>query len=539
MAQGPERRRQFAIASAAGVGLAGLILLLVNVLSNWLYLRWDITASRAYSLSTSSKKLARSLEDPVLIKVYFSQSLPAPYTAYARYVKDILDEYRTASRGRVRFEFVRTQPAQEFDQRAMEAGMAPLQFQEMGSDQLQIRRGFMGLVLFYRDRSEALPVIKSFDQLEYDLTSRIARMTRKDKKKIAVTIGHGETAWKESKIKLAQDLPAFYDIDTPVALPLAGAAPIQADALMVAGPQQKFDDKSLWAIDQAIMRGIPAAFLVDTQRFLASQFMVMPQSTGLEDLLKTYGVKLTSRLVYDAQCETVGMTQNLGGFAFTTSIRFPFVPQVTNFEKDHPILRGIQSVGMPFVTQLEAGPPPEGVRFTPLLLSSDRSWLAPANTYSVAPNAIPQPKPNEAHGPYVLGGVLEGTFPSYFAGKDAPVKGETVIPKSPKTSIFILGTSRLLDPNLPEFPGVGALLTNALAYLSKDDILIGIQSKGDILRPLKPVRPAVRESVKYGCILAVPLLPVLWGLLRWRRRRAWRSALAAGFALPAAAGVPQ
>jgi gliding-associated putative ABC transporter substrate-binding component GldG len=525
-----QRQKQFAITSTAGVLLFGVILLLLNGLSNWVYLRWDLTRSRAYSLSASSKKLVRSLEEPVVIKAFISTDLPVPYNTYARYVKDLLTEYRAASRGRVRFEFVPTQPAQEFEQRAMEAGLAPLQFEEMASDKLQIRRGFMGLILFYRDRSEALPVIKSLDNLEYDLTSRLARMARKDRKQILSIGGHGEQAWRGSQLKVAQDLPAFYDLDRTATLTPATTTAIEADAFLLVGPQYKYDEKDLWTIDQAIMRGTPAAFLVDSKRLMLEQFMVTPAATGVEDLLKTYGVKLGDQLVYDAQCETVGMTQNLGGMSFTTSIRFPFVPLVTQFEKKHSILRGIESVALPFPSRLDpVSPPAEGVTFTPLLFSSERSWLAPANTYSVAPNSVPAPKPDDPHGPYILGGVLEGTFPSHFAGKPSPIKGQETISKSAKNTIFVLSTSHILNPALPEFRGVDALVTNALAYLSKDDTLIGIQSKGNILRPLKPVPGAVKDILKFICILGVPILPAIWGLVRWRRRTAWRKTIVSDF----------
>src|SRR5207248_1116197 len=125
-----------------------------------------------------------------------------------------------------------------------------------------------------------------------------------------------------------------------------------------------------------------------------------------------------------------------------------------------------------------------------------------------------------------------GTFPSYFAGKTAPMPGASVIARSPKTSIFILPTSHVLDQGLPEFPGSDALVTNALAYLSHDDTLIGIQSKGDILRPLKRIPGPLQDVIKFGAILGIPLLPIAWGLVRWRRREAWRRTIAAGFAPP-------
>jgi ABC-type uncharacterized transport system involved in gliding motility auxiliary subunit len=425
----------------------------------------------------------------------------------------------------VRFEFVPALPSGSFEEKAMAAGMQPIQFEQMGADQLQIRRGFMGLSLYYRDRTESLPLVKDPMHLEYDLTSRIARMAQKNKKKIATLTGHGEPAWRGSSLKLSQDLAAFYDLSQEVSLPLSAEGPIQADALLVVGPQSKYDDKSLWVIDQTLMSGVPVAFLIDTQRFSAGQFMMTPLKTGLEDLLATYGVQISDHLVFDAQCETVGMTQSVGGMALTTSIRYPFVPLVTRFDKDHPILSGITSVSLAFPAQLKAINLPAGVTFKALLESSNQSWLAPSNLYSVAPTSVPRPKPDDPHGPFVLGALLEGTFPSHFAGKPAPVKGATTISQSPPTSVFVLGTSHPFDENLPNFAGTDALITNALAFLSHDETLIGIQSKGNILRPLKQTTEPTRQVIKLICLVVLPCAPVLWGLWRWRRRETWRKVI--------------
>ena len=119
----------------------------------------------------------------------------------------------------------------------------------------------------------------------------------------------------------------------------------------------------------------------------------------------------------------------------------------------------------------------------------------------MAPNNIPQPRPDEPHGPYSVGAVFEGTFSSYFVGKPLPVPGQNFIGISPKTSIFVLGTARLLDPELPQMPGTDALFSNVLSYLSKDETLAGIRAKGEIIRPLKTVAGPVREIVKYGTVL--------------------------------------
>jgi len=506
-----ERKRTLAITSTTGLALSALIIILINVLSNWVFFRLDLTKNHAYSLSPASRKLVRDLSDPVIVKAYFTPDLPPPYNVYERYVRDLLVEYRAASHGNVRFEFVLPNPPADFEKKAAEAGLLPIQFEEMGSDQLQIRRGYMGLVLFHRDKSETLPVLKDVQQLEYDITSRIAKMVVRTKKKIAVTSGHGEIKWQTSQSKLATDAADLYELrDVP--LPGSTTALSDVDALLMVGPKQKLDDKSLGAIDQLIRRGIPAAFLVDSKNLMINQFYVSALDSGLSEFLKTYGVQVGNRLVYDAQCETIGVTQNMSGFAFTTSMRYPYIPLVDRIMTTHPVGRGLDTVGLPFTTTVEPVTSlPAGVHFTPLLYSSQQSWLAPAEPYaSVAPTNIPQPHPDEPHGPYSLGAVVEGT--------------------NPKTQVIVLGTARLMDPGLPQFPGADALVSNILATMSKDETLIGIRSKGEIIRPLNPVSGAVREIVKYGVVLGVAFLPVGVGLWRWKRRQEWRHLITAAFA---------
>src|SRR6185295_1579488 len=197
----------------------------------------------------------------------------------------------------------------------------------VGSDQFQVRRGYMGLVLFHRDKSETLPIVKDIQQLEYDITSRSAKMAVRTKRTVALTSGHGEIQWNRGQSKLAADMSELYNLlDTP--LPLSTTALLTADALMVVGPKQKLDDPSLWAIDQALMRGIPVAFFIDIKDLKVNLFSVGPQDPGLADLLKNYGILLGDRLVYDRQCETIGITQNMGGFAFQTSLRYPYIPLI-------------------------------------------------------------------------------------------------------------------------------------------------------------------------------------------------------------------
>src|SRR3972149_7250226 len=94
------------LGSLSSVPIVIGIVVVINLLALAFFFRIDLTSSKLYSLSDASKRLARSLSDPVVIKLYFSDDLPAPYNANARYLKDQLYEYRAYSGGQLRFEFI-------------------------------------------------------------------------------------------------------------------------------------------------------------------------------------------------------------------------------------------------------------------------------------------------------------------------------------------------------------------------------------------------------------------------------------------------
>ncbi len=491
--------------SAAGVALLAVIVVMINILARWVPLRMDLTQGQLYSLSKSSRQLVKTLDERVLIKAYFSQDLPPPYNTFERYTRDVLSEYERASGGRIRYEFVLPFPAIDFERRAEQANLAPVQFEHQGGDQLTIRRAFMGLVLFHRDRSETLPLIKNPQTLEYEITSRLAKMVDRPKKTIALTRGHGELPWQVHASPLAHELASLFNF-TEVTLPAGATVPLQADAVLVMGPRLPFDATSLSALDRWTQNGTPLGLFLDAKTFMPGTFGLAPLETGFKPFLAARGVDWTGRLVIDAQSEAVAISQNVAGLSLTSNVRYPFVPLVSDVAKDHPVTRGLSAVGMPFAVRLErSSAPPTGVSYTPLLRSSARSWLAPEDVFAASPDKIPAPIPGQPLGPFVLGVAVEG-------------KGA-----GSSERLVILGSSYILNPQMPEFTGTGALMMNVLAYLSHDDTLAGIRAKVDMWRPLKPLRPASRELVKISLVLGVPLLAALWGVWRWQRRRAWRT----------------
>src|SRR5262245_14477729 len=105
-------------ASTTFLILGAGILVLANVLGVFLHLRADATEKRLFSLSPGSMRLASSLKDRMEIVAYFSPDLPPPHNATERYVRDLLIEYRDASKGKIAVRFVH--PEKDEDKQAAE-----------------------------------------------------------------------------------------------------------------------------------------------------------------------------------------------------------------------------------------------------------------------------------------------------------------------------------------------------------------------------------------------------------------------------------
>ena len=75
---------------SADIWLFIVAVVLLNLVASRAFFRIDLTESKSYSLSSSSKEVVKSLEEPLNVKVFFSANLPSPYSNVDQYVKDIL-----------------------------------------------------------------------------------------------------------------------------------------------------------------------------------------------------------------------------------------------------------------------------------------------------------------------------------------------------------------------------------------------------------------------------------------------------------------
>ncbi len=164
-----------------------VVVVLINIAGQTLFFRWDLTGNKIYSLSETSQEVVATLQEPLTIKVFFTNNLPAPHNNTERYLRDLLEEYALHANRNFNFSFFDVSPqegnigvqAGVNQQMADDYGINPVQIQAIEEDEIKFKRAYMGLVIIHGDVLERIPTITSTDGLEYKLTTAIQKLNNK------------------------------------------------------------------------------------------------------------------------------------------------------------------------------------------------------------------------------------------------------------------------------------------------------------------------------------------------------------------------
>ena len=575
--------------SAALLILLGGIFVLLNVLGLFFNVRTDWTKRELFSLSKGSMHLASSLKDRMEIVAYFSPDLPPPHNATERYVRDLLTEYKDASKGKISLRFVH--PEKDEDKQAAERdGVHRVQDQKLEQDSFSVHEGFRGVAFRYLGDTRAIAQVDDTDGLEYEITQIIKEMTG-EKVKIGVVAGHNPEP-PPNPMQMQMGMPPqqggvklnslkgympTYDVQE---VKLDKEVPSELKALLIVQPDQAFNENELRYIDQYVMRGgslaiFGGAMKVDVAGGAPSGAAV---DTGLNKLLDKWGMTLTSKLVADAQCGRARMPTNFG---IPIAVPYPPVPVVAfeDYQRKHPVLFRLDQTAVPYASPIALNDSLKGdkqVKRTILAQSTKYAWLMEGASIDLkARERWDVPKARQS---YVLGVALEGNLPSAFAA--APVSspeggdgGASAI-KAPARAekpvhVLVFGSGYFMrDEFLPqpqagarEIPGgAAALALNAVDWLAQDSDLIEIRAKSvedpslEVPQNVKEAEATIREAIgeqnqdkadkafkerkesmaawdskkttyRWGNTLGLPILLAVFGVIRWQVRKASRKNL--------------
>lgn len=558
------------------LGLA--IIILVNIISSFVFTRFDLTTEKRYSLSEATKDLLKEVDDIVYFKVYLEGDFPAGFKRLRRETKETLDEYRAYNKN-IQYEFINPSASEDIQTRKsiyeqlVNKGLNPTDLQVKSKGGMSKQIIFPGAIVSYKGKELPLQLLisqvgvppeevlnNSLQGLEFNISNTIRNLTVNKRPKIAFIEDHGEL--KDIDVyDITLALQDYYDVErvriggkinslTRREESDSGNVMVKNrfDAIIIAKPDSAFSDKDKFIIDQYIMNGGRVLWLIDPvfasmdslQRY--NETVSIRNDLNLDDLLFKYGIRLNDNLIMDLNALPIPLlVGHIGDQPQFEYFPWYFFPVITPMQ-EHPIVKNLNTIKTEFISSIDTVITP-GIKKTILLTTSPYSRTV--NAPSMISLQILREKPDERlyNGPeQIVGVLLEGQFESMYTHIIPPeIANDKLIAfkaKSPPTKMIVISDGDIIrnqlhmskgyplplgfDQYTNETFGNKELIMNAVNYLTDDTGLISIRSRELKLRLLDKTK-YTDSKIKWQLInILIPIVIIIMFGIFYSRIRSKR-----------------
>ena len=555
-----------------------------------------------YRLTTAVQKMNNkisallNLSDNIKIKLFLSSSIEtvAPHmgvrnlSSIPSEIEGIVKKLNQKNYNRLEFEFLNPGQDQNLAALSKKYNIMMLSWPELGNGQVPAGKGVIGLVMEYEENSLTVPLMQVIrlpiigtqyrlaetTELENSINSSVERLIDINED-IGYLADHGalnltgpppgvpSPQVEETAANFRALVSQNYSLKN-IRLKDENI-PESLKSLIIARPTEKFTDYELFQIDQFLMQGKSLALVLNRfneMRPGGQQGMSMgqapvfvPLDTGLEKLLSHYGIRIQQSFVMDENCYHQQMPAQFGGGE--RAIYFAPIIKDSNINGDLKFMKNIKRLVAIKISPLELVSEHisrNSLKAHRLFASSEKSWQM-RDRINLNPMFIKPPQSSEEMQSYPLAYIIEGEFPSYFAGKPIPVKeikeeetsGEESEEKSDSEKadkapeidlsrieregqflakgkpgkIFIMASADMLGDNVLDAEGRGANATfilNTIDYLNGREDIAVMRAKVQRFNPVEDTGAGTKTFVKALNIAGLPIAVVIFGLGVWFRR---------------------
>ncbi len=554
-----------------------------------------------YKLTTAIQKLNNkisallNLTDKIKVKLFLSSSLKsvAPLMGlnqipeYPVKLKESIERLNTKNFGKL--EYIYIDPSKEPSKEPLwkPYDLMQLQWPDLSNGNIKAGKGMIGLVMEYGEKVRKIPLLKvlrlpiigtQYDLVDVDKLEDIVNENLETlvdiNQDLGYLAGHGTLNISSFSPMMRQNPDAISTFSSLISKTYSlkpinlkdQSIPDSLNCLVIARPTEKFSDDELYQIDQALMKGTNLALFIDAfkeinpnnqQRFgLNRGPNYVPMDTGIEKLLSHYGIHIKKSYVLDENCHKQRLPRNMGGGE--RPIYFAPIIKNKNINHDLDFIRSIKGLIAVKISPLELDKEKiskNNLKAVKVFSSSEKSWEIRKNI-NLNPMFLTPPPSDEEKQRFPLAYIIEGEFPSYFAGKPIPEKkspdenkntdtndkndntsepaekktnidmskiqsrGQT-ISKGKPAKIFLMASAEMLKDNVLDAEGDSPndmLILNTMDALSHRENIAVMRSKVLSFNPLNDTGSLTKTFVKTFNIAGLPVLLVFLGLIVWLRR---------------------
>lgn len=495
-----------------------VIILGVNIASNYLYKRFDITKGQRYTLSDSAKNIVNEVSSPLIVDIFLKgEDFPSEFRRLQTETRQLLEEFSNENENII-FNFInpleneasREQTIQVMSQR----GLTPMQLEVKENGKSTQEVIFPWALASYNEQTVAIPLVKnkigasqqelvsnSVQHLEYAFADGFKKLATPKLKKIAILKGNAQLEDKYiadflTKLREYYFLAPF-PLDSVAQKPNEVAKALNSfDLIISAKPTKAFSEDEKFVLDQFTMQGGKSLWLVDAVAMEkdslyndAGKNYAIGRDLGLTDFFFNYGIRINPVIVATPYSAPITLAMGAGSNSQFQHLQWPYSP-LANSENIHPITNNLNLVRFDFANPIDTlkndiqktilleTAPISRVEGTPREISLELV------TKPIDPKTFKKEK-------QTLAVLLEGEFKSAFANLIKPIKLKNTKNKSTATKMIVIADGDVIKNdvvrNRPQELGfdrwTGKLygnkefLLNAVNYLLDDNGLINIRSK--------------------------------------------------------------
>jgi len=531
------------------------VLVIVNVVGQYVFHRFDFTADKRFTLSEKTKSVLQKNEKPVTITVFLAGELPPAFKRLQAAVSDILADYQAYAKTEVKVVFV--DPLAGLNQADQDTVINNLYERGIEATNLSVKTedGLTQKLVFPMAMMESdgkeFPIKlfqnldtrgnyedninRSIENLEYIFTSSLKKVLSGDNPRIGFSESNGEL----SDLQLADAIHSLSNSYLVGRIDLNSIDKAGLDKLkmlIIAKPTKPFTETEKYKINYFVMNGGRVLWSIDqvnaeldSLRGRTGQ-MAINRNLNLDDMLFIYGARINYNIIADPanSAEIPVSTGVVGGQNQMQLIPWIYYPVLLPDTAESVVkkLDGIKSEFPSTVDTIGA----KRVRKSYILSTSayNKVYNVPKLFSLQMVGEQLDPRAFQSR-PQNVGLMLEGNFPSVFAGRPLPAgitQPYTAEIAGKPAKMIVIGDgdtfkNQVSEQNDSPFPlgfdrysqrtfGNKALLLNIVDYFTDDDNLITLRNKEVKIRLLDKAKIKLEKTKWQFINVVAPLLLLIF-----------------------------